>query len=114
MPKIILKLGQKELGNFVFDSDKKIITIGRGKESDIVLKNLSISRNHAEIRKVQDSYVIYDLKSTNGVFMRDKPVTTMVLSNKDEICIGKHILVFYEDKAEEGRDINDTTIKISS
>ena len=49
---------------------KNEITIGRGTENDIVLVDQTISRNHARIAKTRDGYLLTDLGSSNGSFMR--------------------------------------------
>lgn len=50
------------------------ITIGRGKENHIYLDDVLVSRNHAIIQKINNSYFIKDLGSTNGTFVNDKQV----------------------------------------
>ena len=42
MPELVLKLGDDVLEKFVFDKD--IVSIGRARDNDIVIENLSVSR----------------------------------------------------------------------
>jgi len=42
-------------------------TIGRSRDSDVVLDDANVSRHHAEIRPSGASWIIVDLGSTNGV-----------------------------------------------
>ncbi|MBT8350415.1 MAG: FHA domain-containing protein, partial [Deltaproteobacteria bacterium] len=67
MIKILLKSNQKVLKTFETDKDK--ITIGRFKSNDIHINNPAVSRQHAQIIKNQNNYLIEDLKSTNGTYL---------------------------------------------
>ena len=50
----------------------KTYSIGRGDESDVVIRDHSVSRNHAELRVDGDGKLqLIDLNSTNGTFVRD-------------------------------------------
>lgn len=56
----------------LFDLDslgKDLITVGRDAENDLVLKPLAVSRQHADIRKMANRYVVRDLHSDNGTFV---------------------------------------------
>jgi len=93
MPEITISLGDHEVQTFV--TDKDLITIGRAKNSDILIENLSVSRNHARIhRDEQNRYYIEDLNSSNGTRVNSKRVTRSEVFNNDVILIGKHRLCF--------------------
>lgn len=49
--------------------DKDVIRIGRLDDNDVVLKDGSISRHHAQIERQGDRFVIKDLGSQNGIWM---------------------------------------------
>lgn len=100
MPKLILQFK----GAFIQEQeiDKPSILIGRREGNDIKIDNLAVSGNHAKIQKVDNSYIIVDLKSTNGTFVNRKKVIQAKLHHKDEIIIGKHTLIF-EDESQPGR-----------
>ncbi len=70
------------------------IQIGRSPANDIVLKDGKVSRQHAQIQLMGDKYVILDMESSNGTFVGGKKVTEKILQPKDEIRIGKAVLVF--------------------
>jgi len=74
------------------------ITIGRGVDNVIRIDNPAVSKHHARIMKAQDQYVIEDLDSTNGTFIKEKPIRRLALRDEDEITIGKHSLkIFVEE-----------------
>ena len=91
MIKILLKYKQKVLKTF--ETDKNKITIGRLGNNDIHINNPAISKQHAQIVKNQDNYLIEDLKSTNGIYLNKTRIFLRYLKDGDVINIGKHTLV---------------------
>ena len=83
---------QTDLGKrYVLDKD--IITVGRGRDNDIVLPSDCVSRRHLRFeRRGVDTFVI-DLASTNGTFINDdaKPVRERRLVRGDQIRVGDTI-----------------------
>jgi len=73
---------------------KDEITIGRGKENDIVLKDTTISRNHARIVKSRKEYHLADLGSYNGTRVNGKIIQNVLLKHDDHIKIGVTKLIF--------------------
>src|SRR5215207_2918844 len=54
--------------------DKPYISVGRAQESDIRLDSLQVSLHHARLIKDQDSVLIEDKGSTNGVYINGKRI----------------------------------------
>jgi pSer/pThr/pTyr-binding forkhead associated (FHA) protein len=53
-----------------------VISIGRIEENDVCLQDNSISRHHARLQQQDDgSYVLYDLGSSNGIYMMGRKIT---------------------------------------
>ena len=50
------------------DFDKDIIYVGRSKDNDIQMNNLTVSRHHLKIVNKRGQYFIEDLNSTNGTY----------------------------------------------
>jgi hypothetical protein len=71
-----------------FTLTESIITIGRHPDSNLVLADPNVSRNHAEIRPQGDRYVIVDLGSTNGSRVNGVRVDTQLLEDGDELTFG--------------------------
>jgi Protein of unknown function (DUF3662)/FHA domain len=70
-------------------------TLGRSRQSDIVLGDPNISRQHAEIRPRGGSWVLTDLGSTNGSRLNGRPVERPeVIRPGDEIELGSTLLRF--------------------
>jgi class 3 adenylate cyclase len=53
---------------YILDDAKKLFTMGRAEENDIVVKGTLISRLHAKIEVTRDKFLLVD-QSTNGTFV---------------------------------------------
>lgn len=75
---------------------KRVITIGRDRDNDIVLDSDSVSRRHARVEHRDGSVYILDLDSTNGTFVNDdsEPVTDCQLRKGDHVKIGDSIFKY--------------------
>ena len=63
--------------------------IGRRPDNDIVVSDLGVSKNHAELRQTPTGrYQIIDLGSHNGTFVNGARVNQAELSDNDIIAIG--------------------------
>ena len=85
-----------------FNIVQEIVSIGRGKDNDIVLSDQKASRRHAQIKKEKNKYIIHDLSSVNGILVNETKTSSAPLQHNDQIKIGDSILIFLEkeDKTE--------------
>jgi diguanylate cyclase (GGDEF)-like protein len=72
------------------------ITIGRGRDNDIVLSSDCVSRNHARLEHRGETLHVIDLTSTNGTFVNDESqrVTDHQLRRGDQLAVGDTIFKF--------------------
>jgi DNA-binding winged helix-turn-helix (wHTH) protein len=98
IPFLVILHGQTAGLTLRLDNDQTII--GRGMQSNIVLRDDIASREHAVIKRrvAQDGaseYYINDLASTNGTFLNDTRIASQqLLKQGDRIKIGNHLLKF--------------------
>jgi len=78
-----------------------VTTLGRGRESDIMLDDVTVSRGHAEIRHEDRKFTVVDAGSLNGTYVNSTATTSAVLADGDEIWIGKFRMVFNVDTATD-------------
>jgi pSer/pThr/pTyr-binding forkhead associated (FHA) protein len=70
-------------------------TLGRSRQSDVMLDDPGVSRTHAEVRPRGGSWVLTDLGSTNGSRLNGRRVEgTEVLKPGDEIELGSSLIRF--------------------
>jgi len=63
-----------------------VITIGRDLDNDIILDDVHVSREHAQLRRRYGQYILYDLDSTGGTTVNDRPVRETPLQPGDVIA----------------------------
>ena len=66
--------------------------IGRAPGVGILLTGHSISRRHAKVWVENDSVVLEDMHSLNGVFVNGKPVKRTNLNPGDQFVIGRTVI----------------------
>jgi tetratricopeptide (TPR) repeat protein len=85
-----------------FELSREILSIGRSEENEIVLKNESVSRCHAYLKKsAQGIWLLQDNLSKNGVFVNGKKVTEAELKTNDLVSVGDFSFRFYEPLSSE-------------
>jgi adenylate cyclase len=83
--------------------EKNCWTIGRSQDNDIVIRDYSMSRNHAILQcNETGDFLLIDLGSSNGTFVNGKQVNIPItLQNGDRILFGKSQVEFYSLGHEE-------------
>ncbi|WP_202866219.1 FHA domain-containing protein [Kribbella turkmenica] len=73
-----------------------LVRIGRAPDCDLILDRPQVSRDHAELLKIDATgYEIRDLGSTNGTRVNGEPVQTAMVRDGDEVRLGSHPLTLY-------------------
>ncbi|HEX2102957.1 MAG TPA: FHA domain-containing protein [Solirubrobacteraceae bacterium] len=75
--------------------------IGRSLAADVRFDDPTVSRRHALIVRQADGVRVLDDRSLNGVFVNGERVEWRVLTDGDEIVVGRYRLHFLEAVAEE-------------
>ena len=70
------------------------LQIGRLPTCAVVVDDPNASRQHAEVRRSGEAYVVADLGSTNGTRVNGVPIRSQVLVDGDEITVGATTLRF--------------------
>jgi len=72
-------------------------TIGRHPDNTIQILDRIISKEHAQIQRAADGrYLLRDLRSLNGTFMRGERVADHYLSDGDEFTMGSTRIIFVD------------------
>ena len=68
---------------------KRVTTIGRSRDNDLVIGDPNVSRRHAEVRHVGLDYHLVDVGSTNGMQVNGRVVRRHALADGDVVVLGK-------------------------
>ncbi|MFF4161085.1 FHA domain-containing protein [Streptomyces sp. NPDC001678] len=91
---LVVRRGPNSGSRFLLDAE--VTTAGRHPQSDIFLDDVTVSRRHVEFRRGHDgSFTVTDVGSLNGTYVNREQIESVVLSNGDEVQIGKYRLVFF-------------------
>lgn len=96
---LVVQRGPNAGSRFLLDQD--LIRVGRHPDADILLDDISVSRQHAEITRLPVGFSVRDAGSLNGTYLNRRRIEDAVLHNGDELQIGRFRLVFYENRAME-------------
>jgi pSer/pThr/pTyr-binding forkhead associated (FHA) protein len=74
--------------------DRDVTRAGRHPDSDIFLDDITVSRRHAEVHRLDGRYTVRDTGSLNGTYLNRERIDDAPLVSGDEVQIGKYRLVF--------------------
>ena len=90
---LLYQEGTAEEQIYPFTNDA--LTIGRGRENDIQIKNDSkVSRYHCKLFRRGNNFYIEDAKSSNGTLVNGELITDRRLFGGEEIIIGETFFRF--------------------
>ena len=92
-PRATLREVRPDGSSQTFVVDGRPLTIGRGSENALVLRDEQASRKHARIFGRQGALLLADLGSTNGSWVNDRRVEEIALGEGDRIRLGNTVLI---------------------
>src|SRR3954451_8992403 len=63
-------------------------TIGRGRDTAVILPHPLVSRNHCELYEADGQLMVRDLGSLNGTFVNNERITESVLAPGELLTVG--------------------------
>ena len=109
MPALFCILGRNRGTRYELAEHDGPMTIGRDAGNFIHLDDNEVSRRHAEIRRVGETFIVADLKSSNGTFLNDEKVDKAELATGDRVRVGRSVLV-YARTADDEKSIGSVDI----
>ncbi|MGA1501705.1 MAG: FHA domain-containing protein [Candidatus Nanopelagicales bacterium] len=67
-----------------------LVTAGREPDSDLFLDDVTVSRRHAELRRMASGWLLRDVGSLNGTYVNRRRIEEVALTPGDEVQIGKY------------------------
>ena len=75
--------------------EAKLTTVGRHSGADILLDDVTVSRQHVEVERSGDRYCVRDVGSLNGTYLNGDRVESGWLDDGDVLQVGRFKLVFF-------------------
>jgi len=97
---LVVRRGPNTGSRFLLDQDR--VTAGRHPGSDIFLDDVTVSRKHAEFLRREGRFVVRDIGSLNGTYVRRERIDEAVLQDGDEVQIGKFRMTFHPGPQQAG------------
>ncbi|HEY6798290.1 MAG TPA: FHA domain-containing protein [Kineosporiaceae bacterium] len=97
---LVVQRGPNAGARFLLDADRT--TAGRHPKSDIFLDDVTVSRKHAEFVRREGHFVVRDVGSLNGTYVRRDRIDQAVLRDGDEVQIGKFRMIFHPSRRGTG------------
>jgi hypothetical protein len=94
-PALVVRSGGGRAGEHFVPQGERT-TIGRSPDCDIFLDDVTVSRQHAVLRRNGDNFVIEDQGSLNGTFVNRRRIESAELADGDEVQVGKYRLTFLQ------------------
>ena len=97
---LVVQRGPNAGARFLLDAERT--TAGRHPRSDIFLDDVTVSRKHAEFVRREGQFVVRDVGSLNGTYVRRDRIDEAVLRDGDEVQIGKFRMIFHPSRRGTG------------
>ena len=97
MPSLFVIQGRNRGSRYDLTNHEGAMCIGREAGNFVQLDDNEVSRRHAEIRRIGETFVVGDLKSSNGTWLNSRKIERAELSSGDQIQVGRTILVYARD-----------------
>ena len=85
----------------VFHLERESAVLGRHPDCDIVLDSGAVSRQHARIVRIDNSFFIEDMQSRNGTYVNGRQIRERLqLDDQDRITLCDVVLVFKDERRQ--------------
>jgi general secretion pathway protein A len=75
--------------------------VGRTPDNDLQIDSRFVSRHHCQVITKTNACIVEDLNSTNGIVVKSKRVRRHNLNDGDVITIGKHDLIYVDERSSQ-------------
>lgn len=95
--------------NQVFPLTREVTLIGRRLTNHLVVDDRRVSRMHAQIRSINNQFLLVDLNSTGGTFVNGEKIYLIALYSGDLISLAGIPISFIQDSIELENESEDYT-----
>lgn len=91
---LVVHRGPDSGARFALNGDE--VSVGRSRDAVVFLDDVTVSRRHAQLKRSGDEWSVVDNRSLNGTYVNRSRIDEHVLSNGDELQVGKYRFIFYQ------------------
>jgi len=77
---------------------KECTTIGRSRDSDIFLEDITVHRKQASVVYTDNGYILRDDHGSGDSFINGEAITLQLLKSGDELCFGNTQITFFANE----------------
>jgi Inner membrane component of T3SS, cytoplasmic domain len=99
LPKLIIKLTHQKSQLYRLAEGPTVI--GRGESAQVVLPNVSVSREHVRVTLQGAEAQVENISGNNQLLLNGKPSAGGKLSYGDELQVGRYTLVYIGDRVQD-------------
>jgi pSer/pThr/pTyr-binding forkhead associated (FHA) protein len=96
---LLVRRGPNAGSRYLLERDAT--TVGRHPDSDIFLDDITVSRRHAVVERIDGGYQVRDVGSLNGTYIGHDRVEVAPLHQGDDLQVGRFVLTFLQGGALE-------------
>ncbi len=97
LAKLVVVTAGRTVGELPLHKGRTII--GRTPDNDLQIDSRFVSRHHCQVVTKVNACIVEDLNSTNGIVVKSKRVRRHNLNDGDVITIGKHDLIYVDERS---------------
>jgi hypothetical protein len=98
------RIQEKNSGHFflkinegaIFPLEDSVTNIGRNPDNSLKVSDPRVSRHHAQLRRIENRFVLSDLNSAGGTFINGQKISQQELNSGDIISLAGFPLLFME------------------
>ncbi len=87
---------------------KSVTNIGRQHDNDVIVDDPYVSRHHLQIRQRGLEFILFDVREQSGTLINGVLVKEHRLQSGDVVQVGKTVMVFMVDHANDDDPLNQT------
>ena len=88
-----------------FELEDAVVGLGRDPTNIVQLHDTEVSRQHAQLRRQGNDYVLADLRSSNGSFINGRRADTHRLVSGDHVQVGTTLMLYTGPSEEVEKDL---------
>ena len=101
-------------GGRIIELNQSVINIGRKASNHIIISDPRVSRVHAQLRRIKEEYMVFDVDSAGGTFINSERIQSHVLRPGDVISLAGYTMIFTTDQHPSGETRKGITAELKS